>query len=144
MAFVFEARPYGPGSTPEEIRAIEDCVFVHAPGILYWRELPVQSEFQLRIFDERLRALCREWTEYRLLIDLEVATPPGAAVRAGLRKVFQGQEEKLRRIAVFTGKNFMLNVTAKFVLTNAGMRRFTVHRTLAEAEEELAHDLARR
>lgn len=142
MSFVFEARAYGPDSTPVEVQAIRDCIFMYEPGILYWRELPVQSDFHLQIFRERLTELAAG-TRPHLLIDLLVATPPGAEARAALRKMFTSQP-LIDRIAVFTGRNFMLNVAAKFVMTTAGLKNFAVHRTLEEALEDLRNATARR
>jgi hypothetical protein len=44
------------------------------------------------------------------------------------------RQTKMRRVAVFTGRNFMLNVAAKFVLGAAiGLKNLTVHSTLEEA-----------
>ena len=39
--------------------------------------------------------------------------------------------------AVYTGKNFMLNVAAKFVLGGIGLRSFSVHKTREQALEAL-------
>lgn len=138
MAFAFESRPYGPDCTAEELQALSDCVFVYEPGIIYWRELPVQSEFQLDLFDRRLTELTRDMVSYRLLIDLLTATPPNAAIRGVLRRIFGGQH-KLERAALFSGKNFIVNIASKLVATNAGLKNFTVYRTLEEALADLRH-----
>lgn len=136
MSFVFEARAYGPDSTPAEVQAIRDRIFLCEPGIVYWRELPVQSDFQLQIFRERIVELAAGGPPPHLIIDLTVATPPGAEARVALRKMFSSRLP-VDRIAVFTGRNFMLNVAAKFVLTTAGLRNFAVYRTLEEALGDL-------
>jgi hypothetical protein len=139
MVFTFERRPYGPDSTPEEIQAIKDCIFVYQPGIIYWRELPVQSLFQYDLLDERLKEETTNLTSFDLLVDLVRAARPSPAIRERLRQLFKSKE-KLRRVAVFTGRNFMLNVAAKFVLGGSvGLRNFSVSRTLEEALEELRH-----
>jgi len=143
MPFRFEARAYGPDATPAEIQAIRDCIYLLEPGIFYWLELPVQSDFQLQIFDQRLDELTQGLSSYRLLIDLVTATPPNAAVRAALRRVF-GNQRKLERAAAFSGRNFLLNVAAKFVLTSAGLENFAVYRTKEDALEDLRHAPARR
>lgn len=137
MSFVFEARAYGPDSTPTEIQAIKDCIFQYAPGIVYWRELPVQSAFHLELFEARIHELTAG-RPYHLLIDLLVVQPPSAESRAALRRTFT-RLHGINRVAVFTGRNFMLNVAAKFVLTNAGIKNFAVYRTLEEAVEDLHH-----
>ena len=71
------------------------------------------------------------------LIDITEAEPPSAETRAQLKKLFGGQA-KLRRAAVFTGKNCMLNVAARFVLSGLGLKSVTTHKTKEEALEALA------
>jgi hypothetical protein len=136
MTVKLEARPYGPDSTPEEIQAIKNRVYVYAPGILMYQEAPVMSTFQLDLFEERLNELSAGMDSYLLLIDLTEVEPPGAEIRKRLKQLFGGQT-KLKKTAVFTGRNFMLNVTAKFVLGGVGIRNFTVHKTLEEAHKAL-------
>ena len=51
LSFAFEVRPYGPASTPEEVQAIKDCIYVYRPGVVMYRELPIQSFFrQVRVW----------------------------------------------------------------------------------------------
>lgn len=136
MRYKFEARPYGPGSTPEQVQAIRDCIYLHAPNIIYWRELPVQSVFQFDLFEQRLNELSQDITHYDLLIDLTEAMPPNGECRERLKPLFSGQG-KMRRVAVFTGKNFMLNIAAKFVLgSSVGLKNFSVSKTLDAAIED--------
>jgi hypothetical protein len=128
------ARSYGPESTPAEIKAIEERIYVYEGDILMYKEVPIPSAYQLDIFERRMKEL-GDAKGYRLLIDLTVAEPPGAVVRARLKKLFAGQP--LRKVAVFTGKNFMLNIAAKFVLGSVGLKNFTIHKTLEEALESI-------
>jgi len=136
MRYKFEARAYGPDSTPEQVQAIRDCIYLHAPNIIYWRELPVQSVFQFDLFEQRLNELSQDITHYDLVIDLTEATPPNGECRERLKPLFAGQA-KMRRVAVFTGKNFMLNIAAKFVLgSSVGLKNFSVSKTLDTAIED--------
>jgi hypothetical protein len=137
-SFKFEVRPYGPASTPEEVQAIKDCVYVYKPGIVMYKELPVQSIFQLDLFHEKLNDVGSKLESYALLIDLIEAKPPGAEIRTRLKTLF-GSQKNMRTAAAFTGKNFMLNVAAKFVLSGIGLKSFTVHKTLDEALEAVGH-----
>jgi hypothetical protein len=139
MTFKFDRRPYGPESTPQEVQAIKECIFLCDPEIIYWRELPVQSAFQLDLFEQRLNELSKHGSGYDLVIDLVEAGPPEPEIRERLKQLFAGQK-KLRRVAVFTGKNFMLNVAAKFVLGGSiGLENFSVHQTFEQALREV-HD----
>lgn len=130
MAVKFEPRPYGPESTPEELKAIEDRIYLYETGIVMYKELPVQSMFQLDIFERRMTEL-GDRNGYSLLIDLTEAKPPNATIRARLQRLYGSQP--LRKVGVFTGRNFMLNIAAKFVLGGIGLKAFSVHTTLDQA-----------
>jgi hypothetical protein len=136
MGVELQARPYGPDSTPEEIEAIRARVVRVDDRVLMYHEMPVPSLFQVKIFRERLDALSADMTEFDMVIDLTIAKPPNAEVREALRTLFT--MPKLRRVAVFTGRNFMLNVAARFVLGAMGIKG-TVHKTQEDALASLKH-----
>jgi hypothetical protein len=136
--FALEVRAYGPDSTPEEVQAIRDCIYLYKPGVIMYRELPIQSIFHLDLFQEKLIEVGGALPPYALLIDLTAARPPNAEIRSRLKTLFSAQKN-LRTAAVFTGKNFMLNVAAKFVLSGIGLKSFTVHKTLEEALQAVDH-----
>jgi hypothetical protein len=125
-----EARPYGPESTKDEVAAIAERVELRDDGIVMYHEVPIPSVFQLDIFERRMTEL-GDRTGYRMIIDLTEAQPPGAVIRARLKKLFESQP--LTRVAVYTGRNFMLNIAAKFVLGSVGLKDFTIHKTFDEA-----------
>lgn len=129
-------RPYGPDSTVEEIKAIKDRISLHSSGIILFRELPVQSVFHLDLFEQRINELSRKLHSYCLLIDLTEAEFPDADVRIRLKKLF-GSLARLRGIAAFTGRNFLMNTAARYVLNEPYLPPFTVHTTQQEALEAL-------
>jgi hypothetical protein len=131
MSIKLERRAYGPNSTPAEIEAIKERISLYSADIILFRELPVQSIFHLDLFEERLNELGGGMRYYDLLIDLTEAEFPGGNIRARLKRMFLGQK-KLRNIAVFTGKNFVINTAAKFVLSEPGLR-FSVHTQMDQA-----------
>src|SRR5262245_2619789 len=107
MALELEARPYGPDSTPEEIAALRERVMRLADNLLMYQEVPIPSLFQVGVFREKLDTLAADMTHFDLIVDLTAAKPPNAEVREALRKLFTSQP-KMQRVAVFTGRNFML------------------------------------
>ena len=133
-----EAKRYGADSTPEEVRAIRDRVRLYQPGIILYEETPLQTEFSLGIIFDRIEELLRENPGASLLVDLTIAERPNAQIRDYLRTRFARLGDQLQRIAVFTGKNFLLNTAAKFVLSGMA-KSLSVHSTQAEAEEVLRH-----
>jgi hypothetical protein len=124
-------RAYGPDSTPAEIEAIKKRIFLFRERTLMLRELPVQSLFHLDLFEQRLNQVGGRMPHYDLLIDLTEAEFPSAVIRARLKKLFTGQKN-LRRIGVFTGKNFLINTAASFVLGDLG-KKFSIHKKIEQA-----------
>lgn len=132
-----ERRTYGPESSPGEIKAIKDRIYLRASDVVMYEELQVQSVFHLDLFEEKLHELARGLRSYGLLIDLTEAEFPGAEIRARLKRLFASQA-KLRAIAVYTGRNFLINAAAKYVLNEPYLPPFSVHTTEEEALAALA------
>jgi len=136
MTKKIEARPYGPDSTPEEIEAIRARLTWYEPGILLWRELPVQTIFSVRIKMIRLGEMVKEVNgPITELVDLSEAGSPPQEVRAELARVYKNHD-RLKKFAIITGKNFLSNVFARFISSLIGFSA-TFHQTLEEAAAEL-------
>jgi hypothetical protein len=136
MSLKIEPRAYGPDSTQAEIEALRNRVRFHEGLTVVFEEVTVGSEFQVDVCFGRVEELLREHDCDSLIIDLREAKRPNAAMREKLRNRIREIGPILRQVAVFTGKNFLVNVAARFVL--AGIPQpFTVNKTLAEAEEAI-------
>jgi len=139
MSTVIEPKEYGPESTQEEIDALRSCVVFHEGFTVLFEEVPVGSEFQVDLCYGRVEELLREHDCHNLIIDLRLAGRPSAAMREKLQNRVRQMHPQLQRIAVFTGKNFLVNIAAKFVLTGIP-QHFTVSKTLAEAEKAIGNE----
>ncbi len=127
-----EAKEYGPDSTPEEIRAIQERLYLAGPGLVMYREVPHPTPFQIRLFADKLKGLTAGLGSYAMVLDLTQARPPGRRCREALRELFAAQGN-LRRVAVVTGGNFILNGIAKLLLKSSGVRAPIMCRDEAEA-----------
>ena len=134
-----EARAYGPDSTEAEIEALRGQIWMFAPRIVMYRELPVLSLFHLEVYEKRLMELASSVDSFQLLVDLRVAGRPNAPTRDRLKKLFI-KPHNMTRVAVFTGRNVLLNMAAKFVLSGIGMPRIIVVKSLDEALAALERD----
>lgn len=127
-----ENRPYGPDSTEQERRTIEAQVVPLGDDVVLYRETPVVTRFSLDLIFGRIGELTKGLDRFCIVIDLTVTGPPSAEVRQHLRALFGALQPN--HVAVFTGKNFMLNVAAKFVLGKVlGGVAHSVHKTLDDA-----------
>jgi len=127
-----EAKEYGPDSSPEEIRAIQERLYLVGPGLVMYREVPHPTPFQIRLFADKLKGLTAGLGSYAMVLDLTQARPPGKRCREALRELFAAQGN-LRRVAVVTGGNFILNGIAKLLLKSSGVRAPIMCRDEAEA-----------
>jgi len=131
--FVFEKRQYGPDFTDEENAALKSCIYKYNEDIICFKEVPKQSVSQLHIFFERIKEETKDLEAYFVLVDLTEATPPPSDVRQFLSKKFSDLAPNLKYSGVFTGKFFLMNIAAKFVLSGALGDKFSVHKTKEEA-----------
>lgn len=132
-------KAYGPESTPEEVKELLDLVKVHAKSIILYEEVPVVSEFQIGLCFGKVEQLLDQSPGSSLIIDISRSSRPSAEIREILRGWYCRLEPKLRRVAVVTGKNFLINVIAKFIMSGIP-QRVSVHTTVADAVEALRHD----
>ena len=75
-----EARPYGADMTPEERRTLLSRVYVVEPGIVFYREIPVQSVESIDLMLARLYELGCQWPTFVEVLDLSTVVRPTPAV----------------------------------------------------------------
>jgi hypothetical protein len=138
MTVTLKPRPYGPDSTPEEIEAIRARVYVISDGIVMWDEVPVMSDFQLDLMGDKLTEITAGMKSFKMLVDITQTGIATAENRAKLRALFT-HREKLERLAVFTGKNPVVNIGARFVLRAVHTKPYSMHTTKEEALAALRH-----
>jgi hypothetical protein len=134
MSTMIEKRAYGPDSSEAEIAALRALVGVHAGIAAFYEEVPVMSCFQIEVCFGRVEELLHEHDLHGLIVDLRRSGRPGAAVRDKLRTAIAALAPQLERVAVFTGRNLLINVAARFVMAGLPQPLY-VCKTLAEAEE---------
>jgi hypothetical protein len=77
-----EARPYGADMTPDERLTLLSRVYVVEPGIVFYREIPVQSVESIDLMLARLDELGCQWPPFIEVLVLLTVARPSAAVRA--------------------------------------------------------------
>jgi hypothetical protein len=129
-----EKKAYGSDATPEEIQLLRARVYKYDEHTIYWKEVPIMSKFQVEVYFDKMAELSSGLDSLYLIIDLVEAAPPDAKIRKQLSQGFNTFDSSLRKIAVFTEKNFLLNIAAKFVLSRAfGQTKISVDKTFETA-----------
>ena len=143
MGYQLERRPYGEDSTEEQIAALRERVSLLEPGILLWREIPMHTQFTIKTFEDELNRGSREHGARLLLIDIAEASVPNAEIREALRHLVRRLlSGPFDRLAVATGRNFFLTVSARFVLGAAiDQTRCPLYSTNEEALADLRNAL---
>jgi hypothetical protein len=136
MTVKIEKHYYGHDSTEEEIEAIRGRVYLYKDDIIMYKEIPAPSIFSLDLFFDNIKEITGTFSSFYMIIDLTEAERPRADIRNHLKKRFP-ELKNLEHASVFTEKNFMLNIAAKFVMTGIGLKSFSVHKTLEEALEAI-------
>jgi hypothetical protein len=96
-------------------------------------EIPVPTAFSIDLLLAKVGELTEQLDSFVLLIDLTEPEHPSPEVRLRLKTFFTTQKKKISTVAIWTGRNFMLNVAAKFVLSGLGLRSVSVHKTKEQA-----------
>jgi hypothetical protein len=134
-----QPKEYGPDSTPAEVEALRSQIYWYDAGIAMYIEAPVISVFQIQTYAARLAEIAATVDSFHLIIDLVCAPRPNALQRAELKKMFSGPPN-ISHAAVFTGRNVLLNMAAKFVLTGLGFKSVTVGKTLEQALSAVGYE----
>ena len=137
MPLPIERKEYGPDSSPQDIEVLKSQVYLHSDHVVYWKEAPVMSCWQVEVYSTKVDELIADLDSFSILIDLTDTKPPNARIRESLRNMFIPlQKRGLKKAVAFTGKNFLINVAAKFVLGGSGLN-FSVYTTKAQAEAQI-------
>lgn len=128
-----EARPYGADMTPEERRTLLSRVYVVEPGIVFYREIPVQSVESIDLMLARLYELGCEWPTFIEVLDLSTVVRPTPAVRVVIRGWMLRISPRMAHLCVIIEKNFVMRAVARFVAYSMNITNVTFFETEAEA-----------
>ena len=128
-----EERPYGADMTPGERDMLLSRVYVLEPGIVFYRELPVQSVESIDLMLGRLYELGSQWPTFIEVLDLSKSQRPSPAVRAVLRNWMQRVAPRMAHLCVIIETNFVMRAVARFVGYSMNITHLSFHDTEAEA-----------
>lgn len=128
-----EARPYGADMTPEERQTLLARVYVVEPGIVFYREIPVQSVESIDLMLGRLYELGCQWPTFIEVLDLSTVVRPSPAVRAVIRAWMLKLSPRMAHLCVIVEKNFVMRAVARFVAYSMNITALSFYETEAEA-----------
>lgn len=122
-------------SLETELEVARKRVYIYRDNIICYKELVQATPLQIQLAGERLRELGKSFETFYTLIDLTEAKPPTPEQRVHLKKAWHGIDG-LEYVVAFTGKNFLLNMAAKFVIGTFG-KSFSVYKTMDQCLNKL-------
>ena len=128
-----EARPYGADMTPAEREALLERVYVVEPGIVFYREIPVQTVESLDLMLGRLYELGSQWPTFIEVLDLSIVSRPSPPVRAVLRAWMRRLVPRMSYMCVIVEKNIVIRAVARFVAYSMNITAVSFFETEAEA-----------
>lgn len=134
--FVFEKRPYTETSTPEEIEAIKQSVWIEEAGFLWLKEIPIMTPFSINLMFDQIELLGQQFDNYVFLVDLRASDRPDALTRKTLYQRFN-KITNISHTTFCTGKNFLINTVIRFVMFQTKVPSYTVCKTMEEALQSI-------
>jgi len=119
--------------TGEEREELLSQVFVIEPGIIFYREIPVQSVESVDLMLGRMYELACEWPEFIEVLDLSKVLRPSPAVRAAIRAWMKKMVPRMTHMCVIVETNIVIRAVARFVAYSMDVRQISFYDTEAEA-----------
>jgi hypothetical protein len=128
-----EARPYGADMTPDERDTLLSRVYLVEPGIVFYREIPVQTVESVDLMLARMYDLGCQWPTFIEVLDLSTVIRPSPAVRAVIRSWMLRIAPRMAHMCVIVEKNFVIRAVARFVAYSMNVTQLSFYETEAEA-----------
>ena len=119
--------------TGEEREQLLSQVFVIEPGIVFYREIPVQSVESVDLMLGRLHELSAQWPKFIEVLDLSKVLRPSPAVRAAIRVWMKKLVPRMSHMCIIVESNVIIRAVARFVAYSMDVRQISFYDTEAEA-----------
>jgi len=117
----------------KEIDELADGIYMRKDQILVYREIPIITIESLDVYFEKMGVLLEGKQDINMILDLTETIRPGARIREYIKKRFAKYIPQIKHVAVFTGKNLLINIALKFVFAGINFNSFSIHKTEEEA-----------
>ena len=128
-----EPRPYGADMTLEERDTLLSRVYVVEPGIVFYREIPVQTAESVDLMLGRMYDLGCQWPTFIEVLDLSTVIRPSPAVRATIRRWMLRISPRMAHMCVIVEDNFVIRAVARFVAYSMNITQLSFYEKEAEA-----------
>jgi len=128
---------YTEDASAEEIQAIKSRVSLLDENIILLNEIPKVSPFSIKLVFEEMTAFAKELTNCAYLIDISETAVPNAETRRYINAQFQASLANVKHVSFITGRNFIINTAAKFVMYQTNLKSFSIVKNKKEGIEKI-------
>ncbi|MFK8102169.1 MAG: hypothetical protein AB8G15_06590 [Saprospiraceae bacterium] len=129
-----EKRPYHSDSTPEEVDAIKDRVFVYQQEIIYIKEIPVLSSFSINLVFNKVMSLAKTYNRFGIIIDLSESDRPDADTRRTIGKCFKQICDTAVHVSFCTGGRLELETYISYIFHGVDVASYSINK---DADSEI-------
>lgn len=117
----------------------EENVWIHdeASRVIFYREVAKPSKETLFNNFKQVVKLSEAYQSFYLIIDLSNSERPSAETREHIAEELNLIKDKIVHLAIFTEKNFLLNMAVTFTFSKVNLESYSIHKTLEEAEQAI-------
>jgi len=130
--FKFEKKTYGEDSPPHIVEAIRKRVSILEDGIILLDEIPIVSPFSINHVFDQMKIFAKTLEKCGYLVDITDTVIPNAETRRVINREFQHTLSNVKHVSFVTGKNFIINTAARFVMYQTNLESFSISKTREE------------
>ncbi len=134
---MIEKKKYDHSASEQVKEAMRKRVTIFQDKIILYDEIPIFSPFSIEIMFSEMTKLANQFNECAYIIDISETQLPDAETRRILNKKFKETLNNVKHVAFVTGKNFIINTAAKFVMFQTNLDSFSINKTREEAVENI-------
>jgi len=127
-----EKKKYNEDASPEIIKLIKSRVTIVEDNIILLKEIPTASPFSVKIIFDEIEKLSSKFNTCGYLIDLNESNIPDSETRQHINERFKNAVSNVQHVSFVTGKNFIINTAARFVMYQTKLKSFSICKTLDE------------
>lgn len=127
-----EKRTYDESCSPKDLEILKSRVFIYEPGIVYFKEIPIQSPFSINLHLNLVEELGKQFDKWAFLVDLREAQRPNAATRRLLIQKFEKTASNAVHVSFYT-KGILLHTAIRFVMFGLDTKSYSVNDTFEDA-----------
>lgn len=135
--FIFEKISYREDSSLETVEAIRNRVSILEEGIILLNEIPIVSPFSINLVFDQMKIFAKTIERCAYLIDITKTEIPNAETRRVINAEFQSTLSNVKHVSFVTGKNFIINTAARFVMYQTNLNSFTIDKTREKGIESI-------